>query len=297
MFSSVVLACVLVGCGGEGDDSERKRAEIAYDKLDQVREEGRLGEEVLDSLRAMKTRFNITRDEYWGGRGGVLANDFFELWYPAGGVTVTHGMYAFGELVEAKQRFNRLFGQDPGDHLKVVCAATMLSYTEDTGLEWWVYSKIKEDEIHYQPIDVLFQRHLGEVAVRRGYYEWGISKLSGGRAPQWLLQGFSSLLSDEEWFLENNLVEFPNQEVKMEPKDVESGLGKKGDKKTYRFALYNAFRMVRRLSAEYGNDKIIEAIRFMGEGDKPESAFAEAFGRPYSEVLAHIAAFTVKTGE
>jgi hypothetical protein len=283
---------LLTGCGG-GDDADRARQQAAYDKLSRTNQPGTLSAPAMDSLRAMKARFNITRDDYWENKGGVLANDFFELWYPPGGVTVTHGMYAFGELFNTKKRFNRVFGGDPGDHLKVICAATMPSFKEATGLEWWVYSKIDGDEIHIQPVDVLYQRHLGNIAIPRGYYEWGIIKLSAGRAPQWLTQGFASLLADEEWFLENQLVEYPGEEVKMAPKDVDAGLGKTDDRKVYRIALYNAFRMVRRLNAEFGQDKMIEAIRLMGEGDNAGKAFEKTFGRSYGEVLEYAGAFQV----
>ncbi len=289
------MSALLTGCGGGEENARRERERLATEKLAEQNKGGALSEEVLDSLRVMKERFRITRDEYWEKQGGVLANDFFELWYPPGAVTVSHGMFAFQQLVNARHRFFRFFGKDPGDHLNVVCEATMISFGDNTGLEWWVYYQFKagKAEIVFQPIDILYQRNLADVAVPRGYHQWGIGRLSGDRVPRWFSDGLSSMMSDEEWFLDNFLIEFPGEDVKMSFGDIDSALKKKNDRKVYRFALYNSYRMVRRLSAAHGQEKMAEAVLLMGSGQKPKKAFENAFGRPYDELVAYAMDFKV----
>jgi hypothetical protein len=289
----VLAVALLAGCGKNEQKERGEREQLVREKLKREYKAGVLTETVMDSLRAMKERFGITRDEYWDKDGGVLANDFLELWYPPGPVTVTHGMYAFQQLVAARARFQRLFGRDPADHLTVVCGPSMPEFTDDTGLEWYVYSRVTNDEIYYQPIDVLFVRKLGEVAVRRGYYVWGIHRLSKGQSPHWFEEGMASLLADEDKFLEMQLKEFPDSPVKMSIGDIETALRKKDDRKMYRIALYDSWRMVRRLVAAHGNDKIAEVVLHMERGEKRDKAFETVFGQPYDRVVGYALDFKV----
>jgi hypothetical protein len=290
---SLLVTAVLFGCGGGEKKAQQEREQLVRDKLDRENKGGILTETVLDSLRAMKERFGITRDEYWDKTGGVLANDFIELWYPAGPVTVTHGMYAFGQLVAAQGRFNRYFGRDPGDHLTVICAETMPEFTDDTGFQWYVYAKVSADEIVFQPVDVLYVRTLAEVAVQRTYHEWGIGRLSAGRSPQWLMQGLSSLLAGEEQVLENQMKEFEGSPVKLPLDKIEIALRKKEDRKAYRIALYDAWRMVRRLAAAHGQEKVAEVIVLMGSEKKRDKAFRKVFGQSYDQVVSYALEFKV----
>jgi hypothetical protein len=286
LFAGILATC------GQRDDHDRALEKVAADERDHESAGGVPNEQVLDTLRAMKERFNITRETYWNNKGGVLANDFFEVWYPPGYLTVTQGMLAFGKLVDAQKKFRRIFGSDPGDRLVVICSATMAGYTEQTGLEWFVYAKVDGDEVHYQPIGVLVQRTLADCAVPRGYFEWGILRLSKHRAPQWLTQGFASLLSDEEKFLEDQLREF-SDDVKMTLEEINLALENKNDRKAYRLALYDAYRMVRRLTAHHDRDKITDVIRLMGNVDSVADAFEKTFDRSYEEVVSDAMDFKV----
>lgn len=290
---SFALAVILLSCGGNGEMTREERDAAALAKVKGPDRKGKLFEDVLDSLRARKERFRITRDQYWSGQGGVLANDHFELWYPPGGSTVDHGMYAFGLLVGAKKKFHRTFGRDPGDHVTIICSSTMESFTEQTGHEWWLYSRIEGDEIQYQPIEILFMRNLGDVAVPRSYHEWGIIKLSGGRAPHWFTQGMASLLAEEEWFLEEQLEEFQGQNLKMTRGQIDSAFENLTDKRAYRIAAYNAFRMARRLVAGHGREKVAEVMVLMSGGTGAETAFEKVYGQPYGDLMEYVLTFQV----
>jgi len=286
----LLSAVLLAGCGGGDDEADQRRA---LEQLSKENAPAKLSEEVLDSLRVMKERFRITRDEYWDEKGGVLANEYFELWYPPGQVTVTHGMHAFGQLEAARKRFYRFFNDAAADRLTVICTESMPDFNDQTGVEWHVYSKIDGDKIYYQPIYILAQRQLGEVGVQRGYQEWAIDKISGGRSPRWLTQGLASLMSDEEWFLENQLTEFPDAEIKITLDQIDNGLKKKNDRMEYRIALYNAYRMVKRLAAKHGQEKLAGVVKSMGGGDDAKKSFEKVYGRPYKNVVAEAMDFKV----
>ena len=75
--------------------------------------------------------------------------------------------------------------------------------------------------------------------------------------------------------------------------DIDSALKKKNDRKVYRFALYNSYRMVRRIAAAHGQEKMAEAVLLMGSGQKPKKAFESAFGLPYDELVAYAMDFKV----
>lgn len=292
MAAVIAASGLLAACGGGGErdaDAQKREAEIRHRETTGPP----LADAILDTLRAMVRRYNVTRDEYWPGTGGVLANEFVEVWYPPGKTTVTQGMLTLARLEEARKKTGRYFEQAPEGPLKAVCAMRMEDYNEATGREWWVYYRLEGDELQFQPIDVLFGRKLFEIAVPRGYYEWSIGRMTRGQAPLWMRNGLASLLSDEDPILETQLREFPNDNVKMSVEQVENALRRVEDKKTYRIAAYNAFRMVRRLVAGSGREKMVEAVRLMGEGEKLERAVERAWGEPYDSVVETAASFRV----
>jgi hypothetical protein len=289
---TVIAAVTLAGCGKS--EEQKAREQMAEEEIRHRETAGPpLSDMVLDTLRAMSGRYDVTRDEYWPGKGGVVANQFVEVWYPPGKTTVTQGIFTLARLEDARKKTGRYFGRSPEGPLKAVCEMTMESYNQVTGLEWWVYYKLEGDEIHFQPVDILFSRKLLDIAVARGYYEWSIGEMTRGEAPLWLKNGLASLLSDEDWLLENQLHEFPGDPIKMTVEEIEGALRRHDSKKQYRIAVYNAFRMVRKLVAGSGRERMVEAVRLMGEGNDLPQAVEAAWGKPYEEVVETALSFKV----
>jgi hypothetical protein len=94
------------------------------------------------------------------------------------------------------------------------------------------------------------------------------------------------LLANEEWVLNNQLTEFPGEYIDMDEAEINAGLVAFDDKKAYRIAVYNAFRMVRRLVATHGQDSALETILSMAHGAGPKEAFETVYGQPYDELVA-----------
>ena len=294
-LGAAVVVLAAVGCGGddEREAADRAREKSAYE-MEKKHEKTVLSETVLDSLRAMKVRFSITRDEYRDDKGGVLANEYLEVWYPVGGATVTHGMHAFGLIVSARDAVQNAFGAVPGERLTVRCAQTMADYTKDTGKEWWRYGRIRGDEIEFQPVPTLYQRGLDRIAVPREYYLWALGKLSAGRLPEWWLEGYASLLSGEGPVLRSQMGEFPDQKLKLDLKAIESALRKENDRMAYRIAAFNAFSMIERLLGQYGPEPLSSAVKMMKEGKGVEDAIEASYGKPYRDVVEDAMAFEIK---
>ncbi|MEJ2721502.1 MAG: hypothetical protein P8181_10245, partial [bacterium] len=119
-FVCIILVAAVIGSCGKKEKPEPETVATTDQPANQLetpsnransRDQSVLQGSVLDTLRAKKKRFNITRDEYWDGHGGVLANDYFEVWYTPGRTTVTHGMYVFEELMPAREKLKSFFGE------------------------------------------------------------------------------------------------------------------------------------------------------------------------------------------
>ena len=108
---------------------------------------------LLDTLRVKKKRFEITRDEYWEDEGGVLGNQYFEIWYPAGRTTVTHAMYMFEELMPARKKFGEFFGTAPLELLVLKITKDLDEYKRLVNREWWYYSDMKGDSVTFSPVN------------------------------------------------------------------------------------------------------------------------------------------------
>lgn len=249
--------------------------------------------EVLDSLRAKKARFRISRDQYWEDKGGVLANEYFEVWYPAGAVTVTHGMYVLEELMPARKTFEEFFGDAPRELLVIRCPPDLDAYKRDTTREWWYYAEIKADSMTFAPIWILAKRGISAVAIPHEYHQWALRKLTRDGAPRWLEEGIASYLSGEGDLLLNQMYEFADGDVSMTPERIEAVLQGEEDRRDSRVAYYHAFRMVKQLIDTHGEDRFKQAVILIGTGKTLDEAFTAAVGKDYAGVLEDAVRYSV----
>jgi hypothetical protein len=284
LLAAVVLASLLAACERDGGDRLKGMPEVTPpENMADVRNFSRAE---LDTLRAMKNRNHVTRDEYWDDRGGVLANEWLEVWYPPGKLTVSHGMFVLNSIMQCHPVVEDLFGGVPLGRLTVVCTQTMEAYKEFTGHDWWHYSYIESDRIIYQPIHVLAARGLLDIAVPREFYEWAVMRIGGPNTPQWVRNGLASRLAEEGAILADNLSEFPDEEVKRPDGEIESALTDRDNKMLTRLAFYDAYRMVQRLDLEQGREKLAAMVVALGEGKNLDEASQSAYGMSYEELLA-----------
>jgi len=235
----IAVAVALASCGEKKTEKPVVKRYEAPASLDRE-----LNSIELDSLKQMKRTHHVTRDEYWDGYGGVMANDAFEVWYPDGKVNVLQGMAMLKVADQARARAQEVFGTVPSERAVIICAGDIDVYAATTGRQWWHYSRIIGDTISIQPPTMLATRGLFFIVGPREYYEWTIGKLSKGHASRWVEEGFASYLAGEAAVLEDLRQDIKADPLAMSTKAMESALEKEKDRQTTRQAYYNAYRMV-----------------------------------------------------
>jgi hypothetical protein len=301
-WTLVFAAGLLAGCGGD-----KKEPEVAQTETQSAAKPGdtefayppqnplyKLQGSALDSLRVKKKRFDIARDEFWEGEGGVLANRYFEVWYPEGGTTVTHAMYIFEELMPARKKFAEYFGQAPEDLFVVRNTLEIDVYKRATGREWWYYSDLKGDTATFVPVYTLYKRGISPIAVPHEYYQWAVRKLTRHGAPRWLEEGIASRLSNEGPLLLDQLYEFKGEDLSMTPERIDEVLQGEEDRRDARIAYYNSYRMVERLAEKYGENSLKSAVTLIGMGNSVDEAFTKAFGIEHAAAAKEALNFTVE---
>lgn len=296
----VCLGVALAGCGGEKESEPVDTAQstpggTADDRqVPQPLPLSGISQEVVDTLRVLKTRFNISRDEYWRKTGGVLANDYFEVWYPPGRTTVTHAIRIFQQLVPARARLETEFQEVPVDPLVIYLTPDEEMYKKDTGREWWYYAVIKGDTITYSPLYPLVKRGIIDVAIDHEYYQWAIGKLSRGGAPRWLEEGLASHLCGEGDLLYSQIREFPDRTRSMRPSEIEGVLAEEATRGESRVAYYLSYRMVKKLADEYGEDKLRAVVLMLGRGYPLDETFETVFGMKYEEAVTFASDYEIE---
>ncbi len=248
---------------------------------------------LLDTLRVKKKRFEITRDEYWEDEGGVLANPYFEVWYPAGRTTVTHAMYMFEELMPARKRFAESFGEAPLDLLVIRISKELEDYKRFVNRDWWYYADIKGDSMTFSPVYILVKRGIAEIAIPHEYYQWAIGKITQNGAPRWMEEGMASYLSGEGDILLDEVYEFSETDVSMSPERIEEVLQGEQDRRESRIAYYRSYRMIQQLIDKHGEEKVREAIVLIGRGNTLEQACTKALNMGYAALLQDASDYTV----
>jgi len=243
---------------------------------------------VVEELKRLTEQHKINRNEYWSGAGGVVGNDYFEIWYTDGPATITHGMRMLDDIMKARGEFETYFGRAPMETLVILLPLEMEHYSSWTGREWWYYSEIKADTMTIQPLYILSKRSL-MLAIPHEYYQWAMSKITNNGAPRWLEEGFASHLSGEGNVLTQQIDEFPDETHAMSPKQVEDVLIREESRQESRIAYYQSYRMVKTLVDSFGDEKLKQAVLLLGQGHTRDEAFEQAFGLSYEQTLESIA--------
>jgi hypothetical protein len=291
------LLAALIGCGGKSEkDTPATRTIAAHqvprlftgtrpDYIPDPSAYGGLSQSMFDTLRVLKKKHNITRDQFWKHRGGVLANDYLEVWYPPGRTAVDHAMYVFKVVMPAREHWATVFGEPPADAPVFLIPESMEAYSELTGREWWHYSDMKGDTIMMQPIYILVKRGLDRYALPHEYYQWAIGHMTQYTAPRWIEEGLASYFCGEQDILRNQMYEFESRNEDMSPERIEAILAEEKEKSESRIAYYRSYRMIKNLMDEYGAENVTEAVQLLGRGYSLDEAFKERMRVSYDEAL------------
>jgi hypothetical protein len=194
-------------------------------------------------------------------------------------------MRVLNDMMYARARFERYFGHAPEERLVILLPPFMKQYTEWTGREYWHYSEIRADTMTIQPLYVLIRRGLVEHALPHEYYQWALGRITNFGAPRWLEEGFASYRSREQYILEQQLQEFPEEHHDMSPDRVEEALVDETSREESRIAYYHAYRMVKLIIDKYGENKFKEAVLLLGQGHTLDEACRAAFMVGYQDLL------------
>ncbi|HEX6791562.1 MAG TPA: hypothetical protein VF247_09650 [Candidatus Krumholzibacteria bacterium] len=251
-----------------------------------------LNQTEIDSMRAMKVTHRVTRDQYWDGRGGVIANDRIEVWYSNRKIFVIQAMAVLKQMDQVAVHIQKWFGRLPEGRVVVVTAPELESFRKATGLDWWHYASIKADTISMQTPMTLFMRGLLQVAARKEYSRWALEHFTNGKAPHWVVQGMAGRLGGERDVYRGQRKEYGTKPIRMDIKDIEKNLAEQKDRLETRRAMYNAFLMVDQLVQTHGMPQVAAFILALGEEASPDAAAQRAFSKSYDEVLAEAQAWT-----
>jgi len=291
MLLVVGLLAVVVGWGCEKEEEPPKLEtgvgeHIGMTESGERKPERDLAQAEFDTLRSWRKQLQLTRDEYWDDHGGVVGNAWAEVWYAPGKRTVLHAMAAFMHFKGARERGIEVFQAVPSERLRIQCSVSMDAFSEMTGLEWWRYSLLKNNEIIMQPIPVLSQRGLMDIAPGDGYYRWAIRRLSADMAPRWVEHGLASVLTGELGVLTGQIGEFRKNPILQSLEDTDKALRGRKDKQAYRVAAYNACRSVGAIVERWDERALGAVIVAVGEGRTLDEAAREHMRASWEEVTA-----------
>jgi hypothetical protein len=246
---------------------------------------GPLSPAVIETLLRLKKTHNVTRDESWPGMGGVLGNDYFEIWYAEGRTSVTHAMRMMNDMMLARAGFERFFGMAPEERLVIVMAPYLEEYARWTGREYWFYSVIRSDTMTFSPLHVLVSREIDQYAVPHEYIQWAINRVTNYGSPRWLEEGVASYQTEEGELLRVQLKEFPEENYAMTPDRLEEILVWEESREESRIAYYHSYRIVQSLVDKFGEDKLKEVVTLLAQGYTMDEVCEQSFGMSYEETL------------
>jgi hypothetical protein len=283
---AVLCALAAASCNKNANEHDHEHQQTQTVDIETVPEVDRaLNQVEMDSLRAMKITHRITRDEYWDLKGGVIANDRIEVWYPLRKIYVLHAMGVLKWMDMTAGRMEKKFGRLPEGKLVVLTAPNLDTFRAATGRDWWHYSKARGDTLDFQTPMTLYMRGLLMTAASREYGRWAVGRLTHGKAPQWLVWGTASYFANERDVFRGQRKEYGTVDLRMDLNDMEKQLAAESDRLEFRRANYNAFLMVTQLVETHGMPSVAAFILAIGETGDVDAAARQVFSKPYTDVL------------
>jgi hypothetical protein len=292
---AITAAFAAVSCGDKNKNQEQAQK---FDFEKPPESDRGLNQTELDSLRSMKITHHISRDDYWDMKGGVIANERFEVWYSSRKIYVLQAIAVLKQMDLLANQIEKSFGRVPSQKLVVLCAPNLATFQKATGKDWWQFSLIKGDTLSLQTPMTLYMRGLLQVAARREYSRWAMQNFTQGKAPEWLVWGMASYLGGERDVFRGQRKEYAKMPLRMDNVDeIENALRKDNDRIPARRALYNAYLMVNRLVETNGMPSVAAFILAIPEEKDLNAAAQRVFSKSYDEVLAQAKAWTEPASE
>ena len=277
-------------CGDKNKGQPQQAEKFNYEKPPEV--DRALNQTELDSLRSMKITHRVTRDEYWDKKGGVVANDRFEVWYSSRKIYVLQAMAVLKQMDMMADQVKKTFGKLPTEKLVVLTAPNLEVFQKATGKDWWNYASVKGDTVSMQTPMTLYMRGLLPVAARREYCRWALGHLTEGKAPQWVVWGMATYLGGERDVFRGQRKEYGTQPLRMDVGEINKVLEKENDRIPTRRAMYNAYLMVNQLVQANGMPSVAAFVLALPEEKDANAAAQRIFKKSYDEIVAQAQAWT-----
>jgi hypothetical protein len=283
VWVALAIAAALAAVSSCGDKNQQAQ-KFNYEKPPEA--DRGLNQTELDSLRSMKITHHVTRDDYWDMKGGVIANNRFEVWYSSRKIYVLQAMAVLKQMDQVADIIQKSFGKIPSEKLIVLTAPNLETFQKATGKDWWNYSFIKGDTLSMQTPMTLYMRGLLQVAARREYSRWALGRLTQGKAPEWVVWGMAAYLGGERDVFRGQRKEYAKKPLRMDVKDINKELAKESDRIGTRQALYDAYLMVNQLVETNGMPAVAAFILALPEEKDADAASRRIFSKSYDEVVA-----------
>lgn len=276
LFTILVLFLSMVVSCGDGGDKEKT---VDQEKF-----------RIPDSALSPYEKYDLLRDEFDKKTGGVIANKDIELRYPPTNVARYLSDEIFDIATSAYRKVKKKIGKPVDDRIVLVGTKNMEDYMFRTTKEWWYYGVQRGDTIIFEPFNVMFNRHIAEIAITQKIAQMALNRLSNGDIPLWLRESIASEIAGEQFILEQQVEEFRrmNVPVRYSPQEIDVALQEAVDRQKTRIAFWNAHRMLVNLVKAYSMEKVMDFVKILGKVGDLDKASKDIFGIGYHELLEKI---------
>lgn len=156
-------------------------------------------------------------------------------------------------------------------------------FTVQTGEPWWHGGIYEHGEMMLQPVATLEKRGVLESTLRHEAAHFALESVAGDRLPLWLVEGYCSTFSGE---LQPSATEMKQWLLgAASVAAIDSGMKQTNDMKRAEIAYRAAYVFVSTLQKNYGSARLINVIRIITKGEKPDAAFKSVFGTTPDRLL------------